>query len=186
MKTDLNSITSLQSGIYANPGRDGQVIYLQARHFDLDGRFDPGFKPDLPLEGKIQKHLLKPNDILFAVKGHRNFAVKYSLDIGPAVASSVFTVIRIRHPDQVIPEYLIWYLNQPQSQAYFQAQSQWSTLPSLNQKTLESLEIRLPSLTKQRSIVAFVALTQKEKALHKRLQSLRESRNQHLILQSIQ
>jgi restriction endonuclease S subunit len=185
LKQPLTNLAELQSGIYANPERTGDVLYLQARHFNSDGKVDPGYGPDLPLAGKIGKHLLKADDILLAAKGHRNFAVKYRSEIGPAVASSVFTIIRIRQPDAVLPDYLLWFLNQAQAQAYFQSESRGSSLPSLNQKSVESVQVPVPPVSKQRAIVAFAELAKREKALRQKLEDLRENRNQQLILQSI-
>jgi restriction endonuclease S subunit len=176
LKYPLADLAELQSGIYANPERTGDVLYLQARHFNSDGHVDPTFRPDLPLAG---------NDILLAAKGHRNFAVKYRSEIGPAVASSVFTLIRIRQPDAVLPDYLLWFLNQAQTQAYFQSESRGSSLPSLNQKSLESVQVPVPLVSKQRAIVAFAELAKKEKALRQKLEALRDNVNQQLILQSI-
>lgn len=186
MKSRLKSIATLQSGIYAKPDRDGEVFYLQARHFDANGYFDRTLKPDLRLEGKVGNHLLHPGDVLFVAKGYHNFAVNYQSPMGRAVASSVFTIIRVFRPETVMPEYLTWFLNHPRAQAFFKTESRGSDLPSLNQKSLEEFEVLIPSLPKQRAIVAFHALCKKEKGLRQRLEALRDNRDQQLLLQAIQ
>lgn len=186
MKTSLKAVAALHSGIYAKPDRDGEVFYIQARHFDSNGVFDRSILPDLKLEGKIGNHLLRPSDVLLVAKGYHNFAANYQNHMGKAVASSVFTIIRIQEPEAVIPDYLTWYLNHPRAQAFFKTESRGSDLPSLNQKSLEDFEVIIPSLPKQRAIVAFHALCKKERELRQRLETLRDNRDQQLLLQAIQ
>jgi len=158
---------------------------VQARHFDEAGAFGRTLKPDLILEGKIEKHLLQPGDILFAVKGYNNFAVQYQSHMAKAVASSVFIVIRIKDARVINPDYLQWYLNHPQTKAWCRRQSRGTDLPSLTQESLENLELTIPSLQRQRSVVEMNALMKKAQGLQRRIDSLRDERNQQLLLQAI-
>ncbi len=185
MKKLLKAITILNSGIYAKPNLPGEVFYVQARHFDEAGNFDRTLKPDLTLEGKIEKHLLQPGDILLAVKGYNNFAVQYQSPMAKAVASSVFIVIRIKDTRAITPDYLQWYLNHPQTKAWFRRQSRGTDLPSLTQESLENLELTVPSPQRQKTAVEMNALMKKAQGLQQRIDSLRDHRNQRLLLQAI-
>ncbi len=185
MKTCLKEIADLYSGIYAKPDPSGDVLYVQVRHFDEAGNFDPSTKPDLKLEGKSKKHLLQSGDILFAVKGNKNRAVLYQSHMAKAVASSVFMVIRIRNKQMILPEYLQWYFNHPQTQAWCSRVARGTNLPSITQEVLENLDIAIPSLQKQIKIVAATALMKKEKAILQQIHALRENQNQQILLQAI-
>ena len=55
------------------------MVYLQAKHFDVNGQLLAALHPDLMADGISEKHLLKDGDVLFAAKGT---IVKFILDIG--------------------------------------------------------------------------------------------------------
>lgn len=184
MKTSLYNIATIHSGIYAKPDFRGEVYYVQARHFDADLEFDRQVKPDLKLEGKIERHLLRKGDVLLAVKGNDNFAVLYKGIIKPAVASSMFVVIRIKDYN-VLPEYLTWFLNLHSTQKHLQAASRGSDLRSLNQSQVEQIEIVIPSLQKQQNIAQFYSLRKRERILFRQLDELKEQELQSLLITSI-
>jgi restriction endonuclease S subunit len=185
LKTILKHIAQLSSGIYTKPDFEGDVYYVQARHFNKDGEFDFSVKPDLKLEGKIEKHLLKPGDILLAVKGTNNFAVQYKGLIEKAVASSTFIVIRLRDQNQVLPEFLCWYLNHPQTQLFFKDRSRGSAIPSITIGTIDELTVFVPTVQKQKIILELHNLRKKEKEIKRQIETLRENHIQQQLLDSI-
>src|SRR5262245_639764 len=68
--------------------------------------------PRLLRRGKIyDKHLLKPGDVLIQARGFRNPAAAVTVDF-PAISAPGLHVLR-PDPEQVLPEYLAWYLNHP-------------------------------------------------------------------------
>jgi restriction endonuclease S subunit len=185
LKATLKDIAQLSSGIYTKPDFEGDVYYVQAKHFNSDGEFDFSVKPDLRLEGKIEKHLLKTGDILLAVKGNNNFAVQYKGLIKNAVASSTFIVIRLRDQSQVLPEFLNWYLNHPQTQLFFKDQSKGSAIASISISSIEDLELFIPVVEIQRIILNLTKLRQREKKIRQQLTTLRENYIQQQLLDSI-
>src|SRR5688572_21954039 len=96
LKTLLENIAKLQSGLYAQTDVQADTLYLQGVHFDEFGQFNDDVKPQLKLDSKTERHLLQDGDILFAAKGLNNFAVVYTeFEIkGKAVASSSFIIVR--------------------------------------------------------------------------------------------
>lgn len=96
MKTALKHITNIQTGVFAKPIKDGEIVYLQAKHFNENGQLIGLLHPDLLAESISGKHLLQPGDILFAAKGTKNFAAWYESKNLPAVASTSFFVIRLK------------------------------------------------------------------------------------------
>lgn len=184
MKTKLKHITSIQTGVFAKPVRDGEIIYLQAKHFDENGELAEALYPDLSAESKIQKHLLKKGDVLFAAKGSKNFAAWYDNEDLPAVASTSFFVIRL-HDRNVLPGYLTWFLNNPSTQALLKGQARGSSIVSISKAVLSELEIPIPNIQKQELVLKIFKLRNKEKNLKQQVEKLREKEVQQLLINAI-
>ena len=170
----LSTLVNMQTGIYSKPQPNGQVYYVQARHFDDNKEFISSVKPDLELEPKLEKHYLQLGDVLVAAKGANHFAVAYKAIIKPAVASSMFIVLRIKDINILLPEFLTWFINNPTTQAILAGSEKGTSIPSINKGDIESLEISLPSVQKQQSILKIQALRQKEVSLQKQKDLLTE------------
>jgi len=184
LKKILKGIAQLSSGIYTKPDLDGEVYYVQAKHFSSDGEFDFSVKPDLRLEGKIEKHLLQTGDILLAVKGSNNFAVSYKGRV-KAVASSTFIVIRLKNQTTVLPDFLVWYLNHTQTQLFFKDKAKGSGIPSISISSIEEMELSIPDIEKQRMILNLSKLRIREKQIRQQLTILRDNYIQQQLLNSI-
>jgi restriction endonuclease S subunit len=184
VKTKLTSIVSIQSGIYSRPLLGGDVKYLQTRHFDQDHRFDDTVKSSINSDDKLDRHLLGLGDILMAVKGHDHFAVMYTPEMGLAVASTVFMVIRPTSHN-VLPEYITWFLNHPQVQSYLRLASKGSNLPSITIKDIEQIEVPVPSIDTQRIVLQLDKLRQRETVIKQKLEELHEQSLQQQLLTAI-
>ena len=184
MKTRLSNIAQIQTGIYARPTGFGELVYLQSKHFSENGRLNSLLAPDLFSSGISQKHLLSQGDILFAAKGTKNFAAVFEKHNLPAVASTSFFVIRlISH--KVLPEYLAWFLNTPQTQSLLKSQAMGTSIPSISKQVMEALEIPIPSHEKQKLAVSIYQLRKAEKEIQIKLEALRENKIQLQILNAI-
>lgn len=183
MKTLLENIAKLQSGLYTRPDIQADTLYLQGVHFDQFGEFNPEVKPQLKLNGKIERHLLHHNDILFAAKGLNNFGVVYHTDLGKAVASSSFIIVRLNHEAQrqIEPDYLAWYLTHNPGVKLFHKQL-GTTIPSISIEKLSKLEVHVPSLHQQRRIVEVQKLRNREKQLIKQLEIQKDLLITHQLL----
>jgi restriction endonuclease S subunit len=181
LKILLENIAKLQSGLYTQPDIQADTLYLQAVHFDQYGEFNPEVKPQLKRNGKIEKHLLQPADVLFAAKGLNNFAVVYEPEWGPAVASSSFIILRL-NVDQhwILPHYLAWYLtNHPHVQMFHKQLG--TTIPSISIEKLSKLEVVFPAPGQQQRIVHIQQLRNHEKQLVFQLQQQKD----YLIKQTL-
>ena len=181
MKKQVKNVVKIKTGVYKKPGLLGEVYYVQARHFDENREFITSVKPDLPYDEKLSKHFLQPGDVLIASKGYDHFAVAYKGIIKPAVASSMFIVLRINNK-LILPEFLTWYLNHPTTQNILSGNSKGTALPSITKSDVGNLEISIPSIQKQNAILNLNELLQKEKNLRKQIENLRESEIQQQLL----
>jgi restriction endonuclease S subunit len=180
----LSDLATLQSGIYAQPEPDGEVYYIQARHFDHSHQLVDGIIPELRAAGKIEKHFLCTGDLLVAAKGKDHFVAEYKEAIKPAVASSIFIVIRIT-TKTLLPSFLAWYLNLPSMQKLLSDAAEGTSLPVIRKADLESLDIPVPSLHKQSLILKIHELYHQEIKLKNQIQLLKRTQIQQEIINAL-
>jgi hypothetical protein len=161
LKTSIGHIAQVQTGVFAKPAETGEVVYLQARHFDEHGSLLGELYPDLPSAEVSDKHLLKGGDVLFAAKGIKNFATVYESHNPPAVASTSFLVLRIQQ-QEILPEYLAWFLNLDDTMGKLRALAKGTAIPSITKADMMALEIPLIPMDRQQLIVRLQALGQRE------------------------
>ncbi len=184
MKTLIKDITHIQTGLFAKPLGEGDLIYLQVKHFDENGKLQSALHGDLLSAHVSKKHLLKNGDVLFAAKGTKNFAVVFENHNEPSVASTSFFVIRPAD-DKVLPQFLAWYLNNHSTQILLKGQAIGTSIPSISKQVLEHLEISIPSIETQKTILQITKLRNKEKSLKQKIETLREKQIQQQIFNAI-
>lgn len=160
------------------------VVYLQSKHFDENGQLNSSLHPDLLADTISEKHLLRPGDVLFAAKGTKNFAAVYENQNTVAVASTSFFVIRLTD-NNVLPEFLAWFLNHPATQKMLKGQALGTSIASISKAVLEELEITVPDNKKQKLILTIYQLRNTEKRLKQQIENLREKQIQQQIINSI-
>jgi len=181
LKKLIKDITNIQTGLFARPSSIGEVVYLQSKHFDEFGQLHSVLHPDLLAEGISEKHLLKDGDVLFAAKGTKNFAAVFENHNEPSVASTSFFVIRPTD-NKVLPQYLAWFLNNHTTQTLLKGQAIGTSIPSISKQVLENLEITIPSIETQKTILQITKLRNKEKSLKQKIETLREKQIQAMLL----
>lgn len=183
MKQNLGHIANLQSGLYIRPEQEGEITYLQVKDFNDSGIFISKLHPDLPKDNKTERHLLQKGDIIFAAKGFRNYAALYQPEMGYAIASSNFIVIR---PDKnlIIPEYLAWYMNHPSNMKNLQNEARGSAIPSLTMDTLQKVAIDIPPIYTQKLILQIDALRKEEVEIRQRITDLKNSYIEQLLIKA--
>lgn len=174
----LQNIATITTGFYGQAEPDANLVCLQARNFDDNGRLVEELFPELKASFKTKKHLLKHGDVLFAAKGSRCFATYYnSQDYPPAVASTTFFIIRLFEETipNVLPEYLVWILNHKSTKQKITQTSSGTAINSISKSFLTELEIELPTLAIQKQIVTINELYLRECMIKNKLYTLRES-----------
>jgi len=128
-------------------------------------------------------HFLKQNDILFIAKGFRQVAVIYSSK-EKAIASSVFFIITVKNK-KLLPEYLMWFLNNKETQAIFEKMKSGTSTQNIKKEILEDLIIKLPSKQKQNIIVKYNNLCRKEYIITEEIINKKKALNEQLMLNYI-
>lgn len=172
MKTKLKDIVKITSGLFSQTHTGAEIYYLMARDFDNNFHLKQNIEPRISDSEKLNKHLLTNGDILFAAKGNNLFAAVFEGEVSPAVASSVFLVLRLKNG--IEPHFIAWYLNHPETQKLLWNLSTGSSIPSINKSSLAEVEIPIPDLKIQQKIVQFEKLRLKEKEIKRELNKLQE------------
>ena len=118
-----------------------------------------------------EHHLIRQGDLVFRSRGRTNSVALISEDVGPAVLAAPMLLIR---PVDVLPAYLLWYINLPATQAALAAQAEGTSVRMISKVTLGSLEIPVPSQRKQQLIVEVSDLAIVEQKLLERVAAERK------------
>lgn len=169
----LKDIAEIQTGVFAKTNVDGEVTCLQVNDFDESGNHSGIWVPSLSVESLHSKHFLLKGDILFAAKGYKNFAAVRTNSLPLAVASTSFFVLRI-HKQNLLPEYVKWFLNQPDTIQRLKSEAKGTSIPSISKKSLEQIEIPSIPLDKQNLILKIDHLRISQKELLQKIASLRD------------
>jgi len=152
----------------------GDAYFVSAK--DLNGDYEISWhsvaKVSLPT--KRQPRLLKNGNILFFARGSNTHAFSVNNPPEKAVCGPQFFVITITDTNKILPEFITWQINQKPSQNYLKNHSYGSAMKNISRSTLESLQIFLPDIEEQQTIVNFWKAAQKERKLMTRLIDNRE------------
>lgn len=184
MKEKIGNISAISFGLHGKPKDSGPISWLMAKYFDENGSMRGEIDSFFEDNESTRPHLLSHGDVLLASKGYRNFAWTYPYHLGPAIASSIFLVIR---PEMKIiePGYLSIYLNLPSTQAALQSLSAGSSIPSIRRGELEELEIIIPPKSIQFKIIQYAELNDTSIQMHQEIIRKQKSLFHQLVNQVI-
>lgn len=169
----LGQIASITSGINERRNPQGSIYYLSASDFVAPHTLDPLLEPSIMPSPKLERHFLSKGDVIILSKGHHGFiAHSYQAIKQPAVASSIFMVLRNINP-RVLPEYVAWYINLKSTQSELINFSRGSALPAINKSILSELDIQVPDLEIQQKIVELDRLKKAETHIINQLDELK-------------
>ncbi len=135
---------------------NGDTLVVQAANLAGNGSLaeEADFKR-IKVIGRASSVTVSKNDVLLVSRGTSNGGFRaafVSSPQNPLVASSSLHIIRVTS-DDLLPEFLCAYLNTPQCQQQLQRIASGSTIRTLLIKNLSLLEIPIPPIKTQQSIV---------------------------------
>jgi hypothetical protein len=152
---------------------DGAVKLIQMRDLTDAQGVDTTKAIRSKEQGFSQAHFLQSGDLIFRARGTNTTAAFASMVLEPTALAS--PLIRIRVKDATIePRYLQWFINLPASQAFLGSGSQGSLVRMISIEHLARLEVVLPSLEEQRSLMGIADLCARESGILSRLAELSE------------
>lgn len=174
---------SFREKIEHNPNGDVGILqmkditdnYLSFDYQNIDKSNDFIFK---------DKFYLKKNDILFVSKGVNNYAIAIENINFKVVPSATFFVIRVNEK-LIIPEYLVWYINQKEAQNYLNEKKAGTYVPNLNKQDVMELPIKVPPLEIQKAIAQTAVLLNKEIEILDKIKNNRKELIQNQLINLI-
>lgn len=160
-KTKLQNICALSFGQYIKASNKKGIPYLQVKNFSDNGMYLNNVDSYVNADEISENILLRQDEILFVSKGMKFFAFKYDKEMGDAVASSIFYIIKV-DSTVVLPDYVTCILNHSKSISYFNQVSAGSSIPSIRKKELLDFEIPIHSMEMQKKIVDMYKIHKKE------------------------
>lgn len=165
---DVRSGYSFRGAIEHDPAGDIRVLQIK------DLRQSPVIKPEMlttiSWDARTAPPLLQSDDIVVVARGDSNRA---SLFVGeqPVVATSQFFIVNLKE-QAVLPEYLCWMINLPQSQRSLERIG--TGILAISKSALQEMLIPIPSLATQKKLIELQRLWDEEDQLIERLQKNRK------------
>lgn len=169
----ITELVDIRFGVNGKATNEGDITYIQGKDFNGFGQFT---NKEIFLTKKdaiTEKDLLKKDNILFAGKGSRNYAVVWNGEISEAVASSTFYVLTLKSKD-ILPEFLAWYLNSDRVQSFLRLIAKGAIISNIPKNELQGLSVNVPSIEEQHKIVEVDKLRLKEQILMRELAENRD------------
>ncbi len=181
MRIKLNQLATVQMG-YSFRSRletteHGRVAVIQMKDLLDDNTVSCDDLVRIDMESVKDHHLAQEGDLVFRSRGHVNTAAVLLKDPGKAVVAAPLLRIRVKKPDKVLPEYLSWFISQRDAQIFLTSRAKGTVQKMISKHAVEELEVILPSLAKQRSIVELASLSTREQFL---LEALAIKREQYI------
>lgn len=184
MRVKLKDIVELQPGVYLKPleGNSKSVAHLLGLR-DFDENLDYlNSSTEVDKKEVKEKYIINGNDILFSSRMQFNAFYLPKDKSKTFVASSSFIILK-PNLKKVVPDYLMWFLNHPNTQHTFSSLSQaTSRVPYISTKKLQEIELDLPNLSTQKQIADIHQLQRREKQLTHALLEKKEQYIQHILL----
>jgi hypothetical protein len=180
MRTKLKAISSVQMG-HSFRSRleqdfNGNVSVIQMKDLTDDNRLDDRNLARVEMRDLKEWHRVKRNDLVFRSRGQTNTVALIDKEVDQAVVAAPLLRIRVES-QQVLPEYLCWFINQPVSQVFLQSQATGSAMRMIGKQVLEELEVKIPSIERQHRIIELSQLSTEEQ----RLMTLLSAKRKQLV-----
>jgi restriction endonuclease S subunit len=178
----LTDIVSIRSGMVVSKTANNDeslltnayVKMIGTSDFDDNGNLRHELDANVLFKPSIEKNFLQQGEIVFNAKGRRFFAFLIEEEYESTIASATFLVLTITSKE-ILPKYLIWYLNHPETLKVFDHKMTTQVMPSITKQEFGDLGIIIPVLETQKQIVALDLLKKKQITIQKELIILEEN-----------
>jgi len=164
------------------PSADGNVAVLQVKDIRDGSDIRRENLARVRIEKDIEPYTLKSGYVLFLSRGHRPIATALVDPPPNTIVPNYFYIIRPK--PTVLPGYLAWVINSAQAQAQLQLVNKGSHMPMVSKTDFLQLEIDVPPLDVQKTIVALDELSRREQQLSDELLATKRKLIEHLCVRA--
>ena len=155
----------------------GDVSVIQMKDLRDDHTVDCDDRVKVEMKEVKEHHLVRKGDLVIRSRGLLTTSAIVPEEPGNAVVAAPLLRIRVGNSGKVLPEYLNWYINQRDAQAFLHSRAIGTAQKMIGKEALEELEVFVPDLSRQKNIVEMAALSAREHVL---LNALAEKRKQYI------
>ncbi len=160
---------------------------ISLRYFGTGIKLDkPTYEKEIFISAEEigSKYLTQERDVVVRLRAPSSAVYIEKEDEGLLI-HSLLAVIRV-HSNQVDAKYLAYYLNAQTTQRILKQDVKGTAIPMLKTKDLEQLAIALPPIEKQKELVRFLELADKERTLLHHLAQEKQRLSQTILNTIIQ
>lgn len=172
----LKTVVDMQVGYQARSrileSMHGTHCLIQSKDFDSHHNLQSDHLAVFIPERKPEIYAVRKGDILFQARGVTHFACFVENDLKDTLAAGSFYILRMQSED-LLPQYLAWWLNQSKAQAWFQSQAGGTGISFISKSTLSRLQVRIPPLSIQKKVLKIIILARRDQFLLDRLAQTR-------------
>ena len=162
-----SAVTGYQFRDRIEPSADGNVAVLQVKDLRDGGEVCREDLALIRIDKDVGPYSVKPGDVLFLSRGQHLFATTLADPPPNTIVPNYFYILRPR--PVVLPAYLAWFINSPKAQEQLRLVHTGSHMPMVSKSDFLQLDIDLPPLDAQRTIVALDGLARREQRLSNEL-----------------
>jgi excinuclease UvrABC nuclease subunit len=151
----------------------GEIAVIQMKDLTDRNRVDCSGLMRIDMEKVKEHHLVRAGDLVFRSRGLVTTSAILTDDPGMAVVAAPLLRIRVTR-ESVLPGYLNWFINQWPAQSFLASHAKGTVQQMIGKDALEKLEIVVPPLERQKTIVETAELAEQEQALMKKLTEKRK------------
>jgi restriction endonuclease S subunit len=188
LETVLKNVADIQTG-FSFRGRleysdSGNVRVIQMKDLNSDNIVDCHELIKIDMDEVKKHHLVKKDDLVFRSRGINCTASILLEEIENTVVSAPLLKIRVADSLQVFPEYLKWFINQPESQKFLQSRLSGTHGGMIRSSELAELPVSVPDLKTQKLIVEITELSAKEHLILSQISELKKDYISKLLINS--
>jgi len=125
--------------------------------------------------GVRERNYVRRGDLVFRSRGQTNTAVLLDQNLSNAVVAA--PLYRIRVSEGILPEYLLWCINLPVSQAWLASHARGTAVKIITRQSVAEFELKLPPIEIQQKISEIASFSETEQKL---MAKLAEKRKQYM------
>ena len=168
----LEQVANIRTGLSLReaikPVDNGNASIIQIKDVKSNNEIDYSHVIQTELKNIKIKRALQRGDVLLRARGANRNAALFDRKGSNYQAANQFLIIRV-NAEELLPEYLQWYLNQKPAQQYLAENSTGTSIPYTQASTLADLGIIVPSLRKQQAIARLQKLSKDEEHVMQQL-----------------
>ena len=164
---------------------DGDLVVIQMRDIKNDNRvhLKEAVRVHSPIPGRSP--FVSPGDIIFRSRGLSYTAAMLDSKFDEKIIVASPLILVRPNTDVILPEYLLWWINQPSSQHYFLSISHGTNLKMVGKRDLEDLDVNVPSMEIQSEVVKLFRLSSREQHLLETIKGLKARYTQGVLMRMV-